>query len=426
MHAHIKFIRKSFKTIIAFIPAFFFMFPGCAQEKTGYHTFADYPGFSKYYGNNCKKGEPLPVVSEKGKELLQRYRPGLILAPGGRYPIDFYRDYLPFTVMRRYPEKAIIKDKVTPEILKAMQHDRNVYLDFQFEHYRRAGLDRRPGLKALSSNDDRKPVVYGRVYKEMVGFPDVTGEIHTFNLTFLKYNIVFAVSGLPERLPPGLQTLLTLAGLNADDWHELDNFVAIHVVLDEKEKPIAIILAQHNHHRTYLIGKDIFFSSEGRIFFDIALRSNEVYPASNEKVPQRHRVVRWSLYMEYLLSGKNAPFFKGDDITYGVNAGGKEIFYDMAFLSPCDPFYTSSIILGEPKPFMGRYIGRDGPPGSDYYAVPLLLPLGNLLKFSYLHDGDPDDIQKVAQLINVKKKSIDIKALMAYGGRRFYQDLIKN
>ena len=81
-------------------------------------------------------------------------------------------------------------------------------------------------------------------------------------------------------------------------------------------------------------------------------------------------------------------------------------------------------MLGEPRPFFGRYIGRDGPPGADYYTIPELLPMGNLLKSSYLHDGDHEDINLVDQAIDVKRKKMDIEKIVDYGGRKLYRDLI--
>jgi hypothetical protein len=45
------------------------------------------------------------------------------------------------------------------------------------------------------------------------------------------------------------------------------------------------------------------------------------------------------------------------------------------------------------------------------------------MKFSYLHDGDPDDIAMVERSIDVKKKKIDVPQIMKYGGARFYRDL---
>ena len=315
-------------------------------------------------------------------------------------------------------------EDVTPETLKTNQDNTRVYLDLQLDRFRAAGLGRRLEWKDQEdAHEARKPVVYGRLYRETVTFPTGNGDSVSRDLIFLKYNVVFATSGLPASLPRGFEVLLRVAGLDLEDWHELDNFVAIHIVLDEKECPIAVILAQHNHHRTYLIGRDLDLPADGRMAFDIALRSNEVYLASDDTGPVKHRVVRWSLFMRYLLSGEDPPFFRGYDITYGLRAGGKEISYDLRSLSPCDPFYTATMMLGEPRPFLGRYVGRDGPPGADYYTVPSLLPLGNLLKFSYLHDGDPNDISMIDGAIDLEREEIDVVEIMEYGGRRFLHDL---
>ncbi len=354
--------KASRKKIVVAAIVLGFALSGCGTESKGYRTFADYPGFKEYYADHCRDGGPAPLTRDVDKELLRKHSPRLILPPGGQYPIDFYRDYLPYSVLRRYPKRTVIVESVSSGVLKANQHNPSVYLDLQLDRFRAAGLQRRVGSKKEDgANKEHKPAVYGRVYREEVTFPDGSGGEVSRNFTFLKYNVVFATSGLPARLPTGFETFLKLAGFDLNDWHQLDNFVAVHVVLDEKERPVAVILAQHNHHRTYLVGKDIALPADGRMVFDIALRSNEVYVDSQDALPVEHRVARWTLYMKYLLSGEDAPFFRGYDLTYGVRAGGREISYDLATLSPCDPFYTATIMLGEPRPFLWWYIGRDGP-----------------------------------------------------------------
>lgn len=413
--------RVTVVTMIAGIP----LFVSCSKKASSYRTFADYPGFKEFFGHRCVEEDISPSPGKEGKELLQRFRPRLILSPGGRYPIDFYRDYLPFTVMRRFSDGKIVAEKVTPDLLRKNRSNRQVYLEFQLTRFRDAGLDRRvPDGEKDAGLSERKPAVYGRVYRERVAFPcENEGPCH-LDLTFLKYNVIFSTSGLASKLPGGYEFILKIFGLDPDNWHDLDNFVAIHVVLDREENPIAALLAQHNHHRTYLVGKDIELPRDGLMAFDVALRSNEVYPASDSKEPALHRVVQWSIYMKYLLSGKDPPRYRGLDVTSGLNAGGVEIDYDLKFLSPCDPLYSAEIMLGEPRPFFGKYIGRDGPPGSDYYTIPRLLPLGNLLKFSYLRDGDPEDIALVDDAIDVEGKKIDTDRIMEHGGRKFYRDLM--
>jgi hypothetical protein len=320
----------------------------------------------------------------------------------------------------------VAADNVTPYLLGENRHNRSVHLDFDFAAYRKAGLDVRVG----NGLPPRPPVVYGRVYREEVRFPcpdeSPTGGAGAcaVKLLFLKYNVVFAMSGLPSELPRGQELLLGLLGMDPWNWHPLDNFVAAHVVLDEEERPIALLLAQHNHHRAYMIGRHVVLPENGRIPLAVALRSNELYADNGASHPVRHRVARWSRYMKYILSGKDPPFFRGHDVTFGPEAGGVEVDYSLSFLSPCDPFYTASILLGSPRPFLGRfYVGRDGPPGADYYVEPPLLPLGNLLACSYLHEDDPEDFAAVEEAIDSGTGKMDHGSLIEHGGRKFCRDL---
>ena len=406
--------KHTLPIFLLLIPLFI---PGCAGN---YHTFADYPGFKEYYQDRCETPPPSP--SEKDLDLLEKFRPRFILPPGGSYPIDFYRDYLPYTVMRSWPEKKVVAVDVNRGLLLKHRVNRGAYLDFDTRQYRSDGMNLRWVKGSPSPASERVPVVYGRVYRERVSFPDSEGKAEEHDLTFLKYNVLFATSGLPADLSAWSSFLLSLGGFDREDWHALDNFVAAHIVLDEKETLIAVVLAQHNHHRAYLIGKDIPNTADGRPVFDIALRSNEIYPASESTEPVLHRVIRWSLYLDYLLSGENGPTLKGTDLTFGAKAGGGEFDYDLKIISPCDPLYTSEMILGPPRPFLGIYLGRDGPPGSDYYNTPKLLPMGNMLKFAYLHDGDPEDIALVREAIDRKNERVNVEMIMEHGGRRFLED----
>jgi len=394
-------------TGIAAATAVVLLLAGCRRESDRYRTFADFPGFASYYARRCAGGDPGPPAM-KDRELLKRFRPRFILPPGSIRPVGFYEEYLPATVLRRFSDRAVVEETVSAEELRRQQDNNEVYLEY------------RP-----ASGGKGDPVVFGRVYRERVPFPgERGGETRFLDLAFLKYNLVFPVSGLPAGLHRLAGSILRLAGLDPGDWHQLDNFVAAHIVLDGSEKPVAVLLAQHNHHRAYLAGRDFALPADGRVVFDVALRSNELYPDSESEHPVRHRVVRWSLYLNYLLGGEGRPLASADDITYGRRAGGREAAYDLGFLSPCDPFYTAKIMLGASRPFFGFDIGRDGPPGSDYYTVPELLPLGNLLKFSYLHDGDPDDLRVVGESIDERRGTMDVPRIMNHGGKKFLGDYL--
>jgi hypothetical protein len=282
---------------------------GCHQPPSPW-TFADFPRFREHRCTPAASEQP----DEEARRLLYRFRPRLVVAPGAPWPIDFYRDYLPNAVLRDADQGGkIIATPVTREVLQKEEERVHAYVD----------LIRIPDLRRAG----RKPVVYGRIYREQVTFSDGRGDSSIRHLTFLKYNAAFARSGLPAGLPWVYDRGLRLLGVDPEDWHELDNFCAVHIVLDEDEEPIAALLAQHNHHRTYLIGQDLPLPCDRRMVVVAAQRSNELYPDRGETEPVFHRAIPWPLYLEYLLSGKNGPWLTANDITYGKNAGGEEIDY---------------------------------------------------------------------------------------------------
>ena len=190
-------IKNGFATLVGLL-----LF-ACVGSIHAHDTFADYPGFKEYYAGRCQKGQPPPVTGDHDKDLLRRYSPRLILPPGGRYPIDFYRDYLPYTLMRRFEDKAFIKERVTPEDLREYQEDTSVYLDLDKKRFLASGLDQRVGEGKEGAFDQRRPVVYGRVYREKVELLDENSNPHIYDFIFLKHNVVFAISGLPAELPGG-------------------------------------------------------------------------------------------------------------------------------------------------------------------------------------------------------------------------------
>jgi len=392
---------------------------GAAAREHG--TFADYPGFSDYYGKRCDaRRVPLSATDQA---LLQRFRPRFILPPKGQFPIDFYTDYLSHAVLRRRDDKRIVADPVTPELLATVKDSSDYYLDLQLDRLR-ASASGQGGRGLAYAAPHRQAVVYARIYHQPVSFSTASGPVRR-HFSFLKYNLVFAISGLPARLPWGSETLLRLVGFDPEDWHELDNYVAATIVLDEREAPVAVILAQHNHHRSFMVGRHIPLPEDQRLVFDIALRSNELYRDSAAPRPVAHRVIRWGLNMKYLLTGQDPPFLRAYDLTYGRQAGGLDIDYQLQFLSPCDPFYTAKMMLGERRRLFGHYIGWDGPPGADYYTIPLLLPMGNLLKASYYHEGEAEDIAVLTQAIDLKQQHMDFARLIQYGGEHFYRDLLR-
>jgi len=81
-------------------------------------------------------------------------------------------------------------------------------------------------------------------------------------------------------------------------------------------------------------------------------------------------------------------------------------------------------MLGQYRPFLGFEIGRNGPPGADYYTLPELVPLGALVTASYLRDKDEDDIQAVRAAIDPQQRRLNLALLIQHGARKLSRDLL--
>lgn len=220
-------------------------------------------------------------------------------------------------------------------------------------------------------------------------------------------------------LSPAASAILSLLGLDKRDWHQLDHYVSVIIGLDASFQPMTVTLAQHFYHRTYIVGQDIHLDEEGRMLFDIAQRSNEIYIGSLDNNLIKHPVAPSFKYIHFALTGKNAPLFHGFDVTYGINAGGKEVQYDLEFLDKADAFYTSEMILGQPRPFAGVEIGRTGPPGADYFAMhPDLLNIQNLVNASYFEGMTHDEFEKIENFVGTMPSEIKAKQLIEFGKAR--------
>lgn len=147
---------------IAGTTAFLLLLAGCRTESDGYRTFADFPEFASYYAGRCADGDPGPPRTED-RNLLMRYRPRFILPPGSIRPISFYRDYLPYSVLRRFSDEAVLEEKVSGEELRRQQDNTQVYLEYRPGRGKqpvRAGGSEKGGP---ASGGAGIPVVFGRV-----------------------------------------------------------------------------------------------------------------------------------------------------------------------------------------------------------------------------------------------------------------------
>jgi len=323
-------------------------------------NFSQAPGFAAYFSAHARTAR---AAGARERRLLARYRPRFMLPAGHPGMIDFYRDYIAHGELRDGRGKRLASP-VSARLLNAYKQDP------------RAVFSYRPGAEPSAG-----AVVYGRIERANVDFSTPAGPVRK-RLAFLTYHAVFATSGLPASVTGWRAHLLGLiADLN--DWHQLDHYTAATVVLDPEERPIALVLQQHNYQHSYLFGERIRLPADGRVPIDVAIRSNELYPWRPGR--SRRRAVRFADRdgMRYLLGYGARPLASADDLTHGI----REAPYRLEFLAPDDAFYSFQGYLGA-----RRWLpGRDGPPGADYNTLPALKPWPVQAFVGYWRAGNAGD-----------------------------------
>ena len=126
----------------------------------------------------------------------------------------------------------------------------------------------------------------------------------------------------------------------------------------------------------------MLWPADGRIGVDTAIRSNELDPHMPERSIRRAASFLFAGTVDYLVTGRNAPFRIADDITDPA----VEVDYTLKFLPPADAFYTFKGFLGEKR----MLPGRSGPPGAEYNTLPANKPLHRQMIAFHWRDGDTD------------------------------------
>ena len=189
------------------------------------------------------------------------------------------------------------------------------------------------------------------------------------------------------------------------DRHQLDHYVGLSVVLLE-QKPVAIMLQQHNYQTTYIVGREIQLPKDNRVAVDIALRSNELY--LHREGRQQHPAVSFvsAKNIEFIATGQNKPMMAGYDTTDGEI----EVDYELQLLPQTDAFYQFKGHLGKFR----LLPGRDGPPGADYVTLPGLMPRAIRMVSGYRTDSVQAEIEKSKAMFNEETFTINTAALEAY------------
>ncbi len=350
-------------------------FPLIAKSDQG--NFSSFPGFKRYFEANPPRAT---VPTEAQQALLKRFRPRIYLAEGQQAPVDFYADYI------ASGELYVGGKSLGQEIGQSQLNEAIERGDAEFVY---------KGALPLKGS----ATVYGRFDIDILEFQ---GE--SWPLEFLSYNLVFPSSGLLAKLP--LMGKLGLGMIsNLSDWHQLDHYVGLTVVLYQQQ-PIAFYLQQHNYQTTFLVSEQSAWPTDNRVAVDVALRSNELYRHSASL--QRHPGVSFvsEKTVAFVKTGKHKPIMAGWDVTHGQ----EELTYQLGYLPPSDAFYQFKGRLGKSR----KLPGRDGPPGADYVTLPGLMPYANRLVSGYRPASVEREREKIAALFDSKTFTIRPAALDAY------------
>ena len=333
---------------------------GLASAQT---NFSQRDGFAQWREQQRSQAR---VADAREQALLARHRPRFMLPPQHPGLIDFYRDYMAGGELQ-LGDGRVIAAPIDAATLNVHQRDPLA----AFVH-------------ASPAHPSSPAVVYARADPLRIA---VAGQQQT--MTVLTWHAVFRTSGLPAGVR-GLRALLAGVGGDLQDWHQLDHYTAASLLLDAQQRPLALAMQQHNYMRTFLLGESISLPADGRPVIDVAVRSNELFPA--QKGGQWRRAVRFADThgMRYLLGFGPAPLMAARDYTNGVT----EADYRVEFLPTDDAFYLFEGYLGERR----MLPGRDGPPGAAYNTLPQLKPLELQLFAGYWREGSAADLQRFEQL----------------------------
>jgi hypothetical protein len=355
-------------------------------------------------------GQETPVAD---RVLLERFQPRVFIAPKGIPPIDFYQDYLPQTVVRN-SMKHIVRAAPDRTYLKQIERDPRFYLDFQGNIAPCRGAGCR----------NHHAVMYGRLYRETMNTPLGYEPARAIEVMVLKYNVAFAASGLPAGLAWYQGEVARMIG-DLDIWHELDIHGAVHLLIKPgEERPFAVVLAQHNHFRTYLVGRDLTWPADGHLPVCYSDRSNEPYLCPNGSQPAYHRAVGNPRHIHYLVLGGRAPLTGGEDAVYGADSGAAEVICRLEFLPDRDPLYVSWIPLGDKLRVFGVWENfyRTGPPGMDMNTWPDLKKYSDITQFWYVQDGD-EELVRVFEHAIKGFDDANLTPVLSYNGARLWRDL---
>jgi hypothetical protein len=379
----------------------FLLLIGACWNAVGYAAECDeFVSLVATAKTSYQKKHRIYPVPDAIKALARRYMPRLWVHPQSWHPIAF-EDYLDRSRLIRKFDGQVVRVRPSIHSLYA--------LDFANQ------------CATYLESEEIKPQVPAPVYIQV--YWDQNPAIASETWTYIKYNLVFDWSGLAKKISWYSRLGVLLSGGNPDRWHRLDIHTAAILAFDSNHRLRLVTLAQHNHQHTYLAGVDL--PGNGRPMLVAALRSNELYLDQGETLPVSHRVVPFFNKVAYLIDPDKKPFLWAEDITFGRQAGGKEIPLKPVFIVPGHPLADYAGLLAPADRFLGLYTGRDGPPGYNYYAPPPYIPLVNFAAMGYWQAGDRELLKEITPFID-DLHNTDWRAIVQVMRGRLAQAILKN
>lgn len=128
----------------------------------------------------------MPQEDPLTRSLLEKYKPRLYVARDSYKPMDFYAEYVVNSSLKQEGEEtALIKELASKDDLLAFKNEKSYFIDYQGDY--------ETLLIADQSLESIEKPYYGRVYKSNL----VAGD-KSMPLVFLKYNMAYPYSGLPD------------------------------------------------------------------------------------------------------------------------------------------------------------------------------------------------------------------------------------
>ncbi|MCG8453472.1 MAG: hypothetical protein MI717_09865 [Spirochaetales bacterium] len=312
-------------------------------------------------------------VPQELQDRAQQFLPELHVAPESGAPISF-DDYLQGAKLMR--KKEVLAETVSAESLSQLSPEEEC------------------GTHLDNPEDVPSPEI-APYYVQV--FEDQSPDLREENWIYLRYIPVFDWSGLAPKRSFLARIGVGLTGGKSERWHRLDVHTCAILGFNPEGEFKTLTLAQHNHQKTYIAGID--FPSEQAPQLVAAFQSNELYLDEGESEEVAHRVVPFFSGVDYLIDGKRKPALWAEDVTVGRNAGGLPVAMTLEFPFPNHPLLDFAGLLAPPKRILGLYVGRDGPPGSNYFAPPSFLSMPDFVAMGYWQEGDEELLNQLKPML---------------------------